>query len=101
MGAPSESAWAEADVVEVVDSAFQPSRAKVPHGASLTFTNRGEGVHTVTLQREGAFTFLEDRNLYPGEAVEVNFTEPGLYLLRCKVHSPDFEQGMVGRVMVD
>jgi plastocyanin len=76
--------------VTIVDNAFQPSNITATAGSGLNFTNTGQNVHSVTIERggpaaSGGVPFF-DQDVNPGQSVLVPFPDPGTYYLHCKYH---------------
>lgn len=87
--------------VSLVDLAFDPDSACVDEGATVTWTNEGSEVHTVTAA-DGSF---DSGDVAPGETFEVTFDERGAFDVHCRYHSTveddGSRRGMVGVVHVE
>ena len=70
------------DRIDIVDFAFSPTRARVPTGTEITWSNEGPTGHTVTAV-DGEFG---SDTLDSGDSFSVNFKKPGLYAYRCAIH---------------
>ncbi len=77
--------------VTIVDFAFEPATLEVSAGATVSWTNTGQVVHTVTADN-GAFNSGE---MSPGATVTGTFNTPGTYTYHCSIH-PD----MTGTLIV-
>lgn len=86
----------------MVDNAFQPDNLQIEAGQGVRFSNMGSVLHSVTIQKDGALLQQEDRDVAPGDNAVVTLPEPGLYKLRCKYHSADYDTAgtMIGRITV-
>lgn len=88
------------DSVSVLDNIFQPRDVATDVGGTIRFTNDGMAMHTVTIQSPDGSP-LVDAEVEPTKSVAVDFDTPGVYKLRCKIHSsPDFQSGQVGTITV-
>lgn len=81
-------------LVRMEPCAFVPTNVRVAPGWTVTFKNPSEDVHLL-MGANGVFG-ERDREIKPGEAVEVTFDEPGVYPFSCALH-----RGMSGAVIVD
>lgn len=83
--------------VELKDDFFNPKAITIPNGTATTVILKNKGVkeHTFTVEKLGI-----DVEVQPGEEknITVNPKQPGTYELICRYH---FQQGMVGKVMVE
>lgn len=70
---------------------FQPVRAKVKAGASVTFTNDGKERHGA-VALDGSWRTPE---LAPGQSATVKFDRPGEYVYRCPDHPWSYAQIIV------
>lgn len=88
--------------VHMVDTAYQPDNLQVNATDTVRFSNLGVSGHTVTLIKDGGLIDHADHEVAPGDNVSVTFAEPGVYKLRCKYHSTDYDTAgqMIGRVTV-
>lgn len=73
------------------DYLFSPASISVPAGTTVTWTNTGQSVHTVTADL-GAF---DSGTLSSGARFSHTFAAPGTFAYRCRIHS-----GMVASVVV-
>lgn len=89
-GMPAEAAPAPAAGGEVaaVDFAFEPEKAEIQAGDSVTWTNEGETIHNV--KGKGFFSEAID----PGGSYEERFEKPGTYEYLCNLH-PNQMRGTV------
>jgi plastocyanin len=69
-------------VVTIVDFAFEPATLEVSAGATVSWTNSGQVVHTVTADN-GAFNSGE---MSPGATVTGAFDTPGTFTYHCSIH---------------
>jgi plastocyanin len=92
LGGASQPAFAQdhGDVT-IVDFAFEPATLEVSAGATVSWTNTGQVVHTVTADN-GAFNSGE---MSPGATVTGTFNTPGTFTYHCSIH-PD----MTGTLIV-
>ena len=72
---------------------FHPLSITVPVGATITWTNTGLELHTVTSDAD-----LFNEAIAPGESFSFTFTEPGTYYYHCEPHA---FQSMIGQVAVE
>ncbi|MGH2828249.1 MAG: plastocyanin/azurin family copper-binding protein [Actinomycetota bacterium] len=70
------------DRISIVDFAFSPTRARVPTGSEVTWSNEDPTGHTVTAV-DGEFG---SDTLESGDSFSVRFKNPGLYAYRCAIH---------------
>jgi plastocyanin len=92
LGGASQPAFAQDHgEVTIVDFAFEPATLEVSAGATVSWTNTGEVVHTVTADN-GSFNSGE---MSPGATVTGTFDTPGTYTYHCSIH-PD----MTGTLIV-
>lgn len=70
---------------------FQPVRAKVKAGATITFTNDGKERHGA-VALDGSWRTPE---LAPGQSATVTFEKPGEYVYRCTDHPWSYAQIIV------
>jgi plastocyanin len=77
--------------VSIVDFAFEPATLNVTTGATVSWTNTGQVVHTVTADN-GAFNSGE---MSPGATVTGTFNTPGTYTYHCSIHP-----NMTGTIIV-
>ena len=76
--------------VTIVDFAFEPATIEVSAGATVSWTNTGEVVHTVTADN-GSFNSGE---MNPGATVTGTFNTPGTFTYHCSIH-PDMTGTLV------
>lgn len=92
LGGASQPAFAQDHgEVTIVDFAFEPATLEVSAGATVSWTNTGAVVHTVTADN-GAFNSGE---MSPGATVTGTFNTPGTFTYHCSIH-PD----MTGTLIV-
>ncbi len=84
---PGVSADTQSASVAINDSGFSPPAVSVPVGVTVTWTNQGTAVHTVTTMLAAASTLpqttpltFDSGGLGPGQSFSFNFTTPGTYL---------------------
>jgi plastocyanin len=82
--APSSSADSAAPPGQVLISnyAFDPPTLTVKPGATVTWVNKDDEIHTVT-SATGAFT---SQALDTDDAFSFHFDAPGTYLYHCAIH---------------
>jgi plastocyanin len=78
--------------------AFVPANITVSVGTTVTWVNDDPVLHDVTFQ--AGFGSGGIGSQAPGKSWSYTFTQPGVYLYRCQVHSSDYTHGMVGVVTV-
>jgi plastocyanin len=66
--------------VHISNFTFEPRTLTVPVGATVTWVNRDDELHTVT---SGAFT---SPALDTDESFSFHFDAPGTYVYRCAIH---------------
>jgi plastocyanin len=71
---------------------FDPPSIQVPVGATVTFRNRDNFTHSVSVAG-GGFPYLD---LAPGASGQITFDRPGEYAFVCTYHT----QNMKGKVTV-
>jgi plastocyanin len=77
------SAEAQDSSVSVGDNFYEPSTGEVDVGSTITWTNVGATVHTVTSDEGGFDSGIMD----PGASYSVFFEFAGTYAYSCQVHS--------------
>jgi plastocyanin len=77
----------------VVDNRFQPATLSIGVGTTVTWTNAGTNLHTLT-SADGLF---ESGVLQPGQTFSYTFSQPGTYQLICRQHRLN---GMAAKVIV-
>lgn len=84
------------NAVDVNDNFFTPAAASVGAGATVTWTWRGNNPHTVT--------FEDNQGSLPDPQTSGNHSRSvaaaGTFRYRCRVHSANFDSGMVGTLVV-
>jgi plastocyanin len=75
----------------VQDFNFSPATLELRAGTTVTWTNEGQMVHTVTAE-DGSF---DSGEIQPGERRSITFSRPGIYAYHCTPHP-----FMKGRVVV-
>jgi plastocyanin len=74
--------------VSIVDNQFMPNCITVAVGATVTFTNNGQAMHSVTANGGQTDTF--DTDLFgPGVVKTIQFNNAGAVLARCRIHGTD------------
>lgn len=82
LGERPQQVSAQTASVTIVDFAFQPAAITVPVGTTVTWTNRGQVVHTTTSD-----TGVWDSGLLnPGGTFSRQFTQAGTFAYHCNVH---------------
>ena len=85
--APGGGACHAADVVVEVsqrDRAFATPAVNVPLDGILRFSNDDEFIHQIFIDMPG-MTYESDEQ-EPGKTVDVRFTKPGTFEVRCHIH---------------
>jgi plastocyanin len=77
----------------VVDNRFQPATLSIGVGTTVTWTNAGTNLHTLT-SADGLF---ESGALQPGQTFSYTFSQPGTFQLICRQHRLN---GMAAKVIV-
>lgn len=78
--------------VDVQDYLFSPASISVPAGTTITWTNAGQSVHTVTADG-GAF----DTGMFaPGARFSHTFAGAGTFAYRCQIHPSMVASVVVG-----
>jgi amicyanin len=67
--------------VEIVSFAFNPAEITIKKGDTVTWTNKADIIHDVTIDN-GLF----DHDLNPGESFSFKFNESGTYDYHCDIH---------------
>ena len=90
------SAQAAGTAVAVQNTTFSPQALTVPAGATVTWTNADQVVHTVTAD-DGSFDtgFFAD-----GQTVSQTFATPGTYAYYCIPHGAPGGSGMAGVIVI-
>jgi plastocyanin len=90
LGADTTAAQgAKALSARVEDFTFQPARLEVPRGATVTWTNQGQVIHTVTAN-DGSF---DSGEIDSGARGSITFSRPGTYQYHCTPHP--FMKGVI------
>jgi len=84
------------EVVRGLDDFFTPQVLRVAPGTAVEFENGGRNQHTVTSD-DGLF---DSGVLAPGDELEVEFSEPGVFAFTCTLHGSPGGIGMTGVVVV-
>lgn len=79
--------------VEVNDHFFSPDVLEIPAGTTVTWTNVGTDIHTVTSD----LARFDSGDLRPGESFSHTFNQAGTFEYHCRFHQAI---GMVGKVVV-
>jgi hypothetical protein len=74
----------------MVDNLFQPASITVPAGATVTWINRGQIIHTATADN-GSF---DSGIVNPGGSYSARFSQPGTISYKCIIH-PDTMRGTI------
>ncbi len=91
---PTAGTTSTAGAVTLQDDRFVPSRVTVKAGTTVTWTNHGNNLHTVS----SLDSLWDSGTLSHGSTFSFTFTAPGTYQYFCRQH---FFQGMRGVVVVD
>lgn len=79
--------------VAVVDNRFQPNALTIAPGTTVTWTNNGFNIHTLTSTDAG----FDSGGLVGGASFTFTFDKSGTYRLICRQHGLN---GMAGQVIV-
>jgi plastocyanin len=90
---PAAPAAAANVAAVVVDNRFQPTSLELGVGTSVTWTNAGSNLHTLS-SLDGLF---DSGALMSGQSFTYTFDKPGTYQLICRQHGLN---GMTARVVV-
>jgi plastocyanin len=90
---PTPSAVSGKVAAAVVDNRFQPNALNVAVGSTVTWTNNGNNIHTLT-STDGLF---DSGGLLGGQTFSFTFPKAGTYRLICRQHGLN---GMAGSVVV-
>jgi plastocyanin len=90
--APAPAAAAKV-AASVVDNRFQPNALNIAVGSTVTWTNNGNNIHTLT-SADGLF---DSGGLLGGQSFSFTFQKAGTYRLICRQHGLN---GMAGSVIV-
>jgi LPXTG-motif cell wall-anchored protein len=82
--------------VSAIDDAFSPRTLTVDPGETVTWSNDGENLHTVTSD-DGVF---DSGPMDAGAAFSFTFEQPGTYPYYCQVHGSAGGVGMSGTIVV-
>jgi plastocyanin len=77
----------------VIDNRFQPKELTIAVGSTVTWTNNGNNIHTLT-SADGLF---DSGGLLGGQSFSFNFDKAGTYRLICRQHGLN---GMAAQVIV-
>jgi plastocyanin len=88
---PADTATAEGNTLSarVEDFSFQPARLEVKAGTTVTWTNQGQVIHTVTAE-DGSF---DSGEIDAGAKGSITFSRPGTYAYHCTPHP--FMKGVI------
>jgi plastocyanin len=75
--------------IPIRDNVYDPPEITVPAGTTVTWTNLGVDLHTVT-SVAGQF---DSAGLMPGDMYAFTFAEPGEYRYLCMIH--DNQDGII------
>ena len=73
----------------IEDFTFRPARLEIAAGTTITWTNRGQVVHTVTADDRS----FDSGNIEPGERRSLSFPRAGTFPYRCTPHP--FMRGVI------
>jgi plastocyanin len=73
----------------IEDFTFRPARLEIAAGTTITWTNRGQVVHTVTADDRS----FDSGNIEPGERRSLTFPRAGTFPYRCTPHP--FMRGVI------
>jgi plastocyanin len=88
-GGDTVAAGTATRAARMIDFAFQPARIEVAAGTTVTWTNGGQVVHTVTADDRS----FDTGNIDTGGTGRLTFTRPGTYAYHCTPHP--FMKGVV------
>jgi plastocyanin len=82
VGADTSGAGRSTRAASVEDFTYRPGRLEIPPGTTVTWTNQGQVVHTVTAV-DGSF---DSGDIEPGKRQSLTFSRPGTYSYHCTPH---------------
>ena len=86
----------EPNTIVLNDNSFSPATMTIQAGTTITWTHRGNQVHTVTSgQRGAADGVFNSGDLNNGNTFQFTFSTPGTYNYHCLYHA-----GMNGVIIV-
>jgi plastocyanin len=91
--APAAAAVSDKVAVSVIDNRFQPRALTIAPGTTVTWTNNGNNVHTLTSSEAG----FDSGGLVGGASFSFKFDKAGTYNLICRQHGLN---GMASQVVV-
>lgn len=82
-GAPACDTPTPTTSIQMKDFAFSPACAQVSAGATLTVTNDGQAIHSLTVKGTDV-----SQNIEAGQSAQVDLTDiaPGTYSVVCSYH---------------
>ena len=75
--------------VSIEDFTFRPGRLEIAPGTTVTWTNRGQVIHTVTADDRS----FDSGNIEPGQRRSITFSQAGTFPYRCTPHP--FMRGVI------
>jgi plastocyanin len=97
-----QTAAQQPGAVSLHDNFFDPTTTDVVVGATVAWTNAGQGEHTVTSDT-GVFDSGQEKSqrINPGQTFSFTFTQAGTYPYHCALHGAAGGVGMSGTVIVE
>ncbi len=87
-----------AHTVHLDDKQFSPAQITIKVGDTVEWINDESITHEVTIQ---GVTGGDSPDLFLNDNWDFTFDTVGTYKYRCVYHSPNFDTGMVGKVIVE
>ncbi len=72
--------------IEMSDIQFHPRRVRLERGATVTWVNRDQVAHTVTMGNR-VYNDFTSPDIEPGQTYRHTFDEPGEVHYRCTIHA--------------
>ena len=82
--------------VSALDNEFSPKQLQISVGQTVTWTNNGQTIHTVTADDNS----FDSGNFDSGKSFTHTFAKPGRYPYYCQLHGGPGGIGMAGLVIV-
>ncbi len=92
----SATSTINAATINIRDNFFDPVNATINQGMTVTWTNQGANMHTVTAD-DGSF---DSGTLEPGQTFSQTFNTPGSFPYHCSFHGAAGGLGMSGTIIV-
>jgi plastocyanin len=95
---PAQASAAKTYTVRLQGFQFSPQQITIAVGDTVEWINDDAAIHEVTIQGAPGGS---SPDLAQTDSWSYLFDTPGIYKYRCIYHSPNFDSGMVGIVIVD